>query len=136
MGIEENKEVVRRIFEANNEREFDTLWEFYTSDYIGHYSDGYMSLEQTKQMAALLISAFPDWNGTVEDLVAEGNKVAVRFTYRGTHKGEFRGITPTGNSVEFTNDGIFRIENGKLVELWVTMDRFGLMQQLGVLPTN
>ena len=66
--------------------------------------------------------------------VAEGDKVAIRVTWRGTHKGEFMGIAPTGNKIEMTNTLIFRIAVGKLAENWATIDELRLMQQLGVIP--
>ncbi len=79
-------------------------------------------------------SAFPDLQATVEDQVAEGDKVASRFTFRGTHRGELAGIPPTGNQVEVTGIVISRIEGGKGAEDWSNYDALGMMQQLGVVP--
>lgn len=80
-------------------------------------------------------TAFPDLYGTIEDLIAEGDKVVTRITYRGTHQGEFMGIPPTGRPVTMTFTGINRIAGGKIAEGWVNFDALGMMQQLGVIPT-
>lgn len=90
--------------------------------------------ESFKQVVTMLLTAFPDLRVTIEDQIAEGDKVASRFTMRGTHKGEFMGIAPTGRQVTFTGIGIRRIAGGKLVEIWMNMDDLGMMQQLGVVP--
>ena len=78
--------------------------------------------------------AFPDLHATVEDQIAEEGKAAMRFTARGTHKGEFQGIPPTGKQVTLSGIDIQRIVDGKIVENWVSLDALGLLQQLGVLP--
>lgn len=79
-------------------------------------------------------AAFEHLNVTVEDMVAEGNKVTARFTARGIHKGPFMGLPPTGKSITMIGIEIFRIENGKIAELWGEANMFGLMQQLGIIP--
>ena len=86
-------------------------------------------------MTALLRSAFPDFKATIDDLVAEGDKVVIRQTWTGTHKGEFMGVPPTGKSVSFGVIDILRIAGGKVVEHWGLMDSMSLMQQLGASPT-
>ena len=90
--------------------------------------------EGLKQMIKMFRSAFPDFNTTIEDMVAEGDKVVVRWTWSGTHKGDFMGIPPTGRSVSFGVIDIVRIVNDKFVEHWGLMDSSKLMQQLGVVP--
>ena len=70
----------------------------------------------------------------IEDLIAEGDKVAVRQTWRGTHTGNFQGIPPTGKPVTFTSLEVYRVTGGKLAEEWVELDMLGLLQQLGVIP--
>ena len=79
-------------------------------------------------------SAFPDFKVTIDDMIAEGDKVVVRGTWSGTHKGEFMGIPATGKSVSFGVIDTVRIAGGKMVEHWGLMDNFRLMQQLGVIP--
>jgi predicted ester cyclase len=84
----------------------------------------------------MLRSAFPDLNATVEDIVAEGDKVVVRQTWTGTHTGgDFMGVPPTGRTVPIGVIDIIRIAGGKFVEHWGQMDAMGMMQQLGAMPT-
>lgn len=87
--------------------------------------------EGVKKVFGAFRAAFPDGRTTIEDLVAEGNTVVTRWTFRGTHEGEFAGFAPTGRSVTLTGINIDRIEGGKFVERWYQMDRLGMMQQLG-----
>lgn len=83
---------------------------------------------------AVYTAAFPDLQLTTEDMVAEGDKVAIRNTWRGTHQGAFQGLPPTGKHVAFTGTDIFRFVGGKIAEQWADLDALGLMQQLGVIP--
>ena len=71
---------------------------------------------------------------TIEDLFAEGDKVVLRFTFHGTHQGEFMGVAPTGKQVTMPGIDIFRIADGKIVELWGQEDVLGMMQQIGAIP--
>ena len=80
------------------------------------------------------LTAFPDLHFTIEELIAEGDKVAGRYTARGTHKGELMGIPPTNNAISLTVSEIYRIADGKITEHWVILDALGMMQQLGVIP--
>lgn len=79
-------------------------------------------------------AAFHGLNVTIEDMTADGDKVTCRFTARGEHKGEFMGLPPTGKPIAMTGIEIFRLENGKIGELWGEANLMGLMQQLGILP--
>jgi len=87
-----------------------------------------------KQSIAALRAAFPDFQLTIEDLIAEGDKVVLHWTARGTHKGEFMGIAPTGKQATVTGLSISRFAGGRIVELREIWDRLGLLQQLGVVP--
>jgi steroid delta-isomerase-like uncharacterized protein len=103
----------------------------YTVHYAGNRPmdrDGFL------QFLDVLRSAFPDVAVTVEDLLAEGDKVAVRWTWSGTSLGPFLGIPPTGEVIVGSGIGLFRISNGKIVEDFVQEDTFGLLQQLGAIP--
>jgi steroid delta-isomerase-like uncharacterized protein len=91
-------------------------------------------LEPFKQYLSMLLTAFPDLHVTIEDMIGEGDKVVVRFTFRGTHQGDLRSIPPTGKQVEVTGIDIICAANGKVVEEWANIDELGLMQQLGVIP--
>ena len=79
----------------------------------------------------LLFAAFPDWHTTIEDLIAEGDKVVVRMMQRGTHQGTFFGLAATGKQVTVAGIAIFRLRNGQIVEEWLITDQLGAMQQLG-----
>ena len=81
-------------------------------------------------------AAFHGLNVTVDDMIADGDKVTCRFTARGVHKGEFMGLPPTGKPIVMTGIEIFRLQNGKIVELWGEANLMGLMQQLGILPSS
>jgi len=134
MSIEENKALVRRAFELMNRKELDAFFQLLDPAYIAHYPIGDFSLEQAKQSETMYFAAFPDAIATIEDMVAEGDRVAIRVTWRGTHKGDFMNIAPTGNKIEMTNTLIFRIAVDKLAENWATIDELRMMQQLGVIP--
>jgi predicted ester cyclase len=83
----------------------------------------------------MLRSAFPDFNATINDLIAEGDKVVIHTTWNGIQQGEFMGIPPTGKRISVGVFDILRIAGGKIVEHWGLMDRMAMMQQLGVIPT-
>jgi predicted ester cyclase len=85
-------------------------------------------------MIGMFTDAFPDMRITVEEVIGEGEKVATRGTWSGTHKGSFMGVAATGKSVKIGYIDMWRFENGRAVENWVQMDMLGLMQQLGVVP--
>lgn len=88
--------------------------------------------EGFKQLVTLFRTAFPDAHLTIEDMIAEGDKVVVRWTVRGTHKGDLRGLAPTGKQVTVTGIDIHRIVGGKIVETGGNWDTIGMLQQLGV----
>src|SRR5258708_38594660 len=91
--------------------------------------------EAFKQFLSMYLTAFPDLHFTIEDIIAEGDTVVVRFTFRGTHQGDLMGIPPTGKQVVVTGIDIICAANGKVVEEWVNRDELSLLQQLGVIPT-
>lgn len=82
----------------------------------------------------MLVAAFPDRQVTIDDVVAEGDRVVVRTTLNGTHQGEMQGIPATGNAVTQPSITIFRLTNGKIAEGWYASDHLSMMQQLGVIP--
>jgi len=134
MPIKENKALVRLYYELWNRRDVTPILELFAPEYVLHLTDIDIFLKQEKQVDTDYLTAFPDVITTVDDIVAEGDKVAVRVTWRGTHLGDFIGIPPTGKTFEMTNTAIFRIADGKWAETWATVDNLGLMQQLGVIP--
>ena len=94
------------------------------------------SPDDLKAVATMIRSAFPDWHSTVEEMLVEGDRVAERWTGRGTHRGEFQGISPTGKSVAVPGVVFYRIADGKIAEFRGQFDRMSLMQQLGVIPST
>ena len=97
---------------------------------LRHGSDG------TKKLASSIIDGMPDRKFTHDDVVAEGDKVAVSINVTGTYKGEFQGIPPTGKQVSFTAMDVLTIIDGKITEEWATADMMGLMQQIGAIPAR
>ena len=136
MSTEDNKANVRRGFEAVNQKKLAVFDELLNPDVVVHNaSTTVQGLEAYKQFLSMYITAFPDLQFTIEDIIAEGDTVVVRYTTRGTHQGNFMGIPPTGKRVSVTGIFIDRIVNGKAVEQWFNTDDLGLLQQLGVVPT-
>ena len=137
MSTEENKALVRRAYkEVFNKGNMAVVDELYTANYVLHDPSGpVQGPEGIKQYVTMLRSAFPDMHITIEDAVAEGDTVVVRTTGRGTHKGDFMGIPPTGKQVTVAGITIIRIVNGKAEEAWYNGDDLGLLQQLGVVPS-
>ena len=135
---EENKVVVRRFFEellsTDNLAVADELLSPDFRFYFASSPDP-MDLERYKEFLVARRAAFPDRRFVVEDMIAKGDKVSARFTMRGTHKGEFRGIAPSGREVAMTGIDMIRLAEGKMVEDRVEVDQLGMMQQLGVIPS-
>jgi steroid delta-isomerase-like uncharacterized protein len=133
---QQNKALARRIFdEMESKGNLSIADETFASDFVNHTPFGENhGPEGAKQFVKMLRSAFPDLHATVEDQVAEGDKVATRFTARGTHKGELNGIPASGNTMEITGIVISRIANGKIIEQWGNPDVFGMMRQIGAIP--
>ena len=153
MSTEENKALVRRFYESfgkedsvrqireseNREAEAEKVLrtiftEYYAPDCIMHAIEGDRSVEEDIKWTAIYISAFPDLKATVEDMVAEGDKVVTRWVLNGTHEGSIRGIPATQKRVTVKGITIKRIASGKIVEEWPLIDMLGMMQQLGVAP--
>jgi steroid delta-isomerase-like uncharacterized protein len=135
VSAEENKALARRSWEAVDNP--DLIDEVYASDVVWHEPDGedIRGTEEAKQFVSLYKTAFPDMTITVEDVVAEGDKVVTRVTLRGTHQGETEQFgPPTGRQVEGAGVTISRIEGGKIVEDWDSYDNLSLLQQLGLAP--
>jgi predicted ester cyclase len=138
MSLEENKAKMRRFHEeVLNRGNLSVVDELLTTDFVEHAAPPGTApgAEGVKQMIMMFRTAFPDLHLTEEDWIAEGDKVVCRYTIRGTHKGEFMGIAPTGKQVVITGIEIVRFEGGKPVEHWEEMDMLGLLQQLGAIPT-
>jgi steroid delta-isomerase-like uncharacterized protein len=93
-----------------------------------------MDWNTTKQFSTALTRSFPDLRHEIVDIVAEGDKIAIRLNVTGTHKGELQGIPPTGKKVSFSAMDFITLQDGKVSEEWLNADTMGLMQQLGAIP--
>jgi predicted ester cyclase len=130
---ETNTAVARRIYEDGLSKGIFNVE--YTPNFVGHGSRGRtFTHEAGRQEAIGWREAFPDLRVSVDQVVAGGDKVAVRWTARGTNTGNGNGITATGKSVETSGIALFRFEGGKVAEEWVSADTLGLMRQLDLLP--
>jgi steroid delta-isomerase-like uncharacterized protein len=132
VSAEENKAIFRRyIEELSNQGNLELADEIFDR-YLAHQPDGSVlerGPEDVKRFQAEFREAFRHFHATIEDQIAEGDKVVTRWTIRGTHEGEFRGIAPTGKELEIRGIGIFRFSDGKVVESWDSFDQLGLMRQ-------
>ena len=125
MSVEENKALVRREQEElwNHTGDLDAAEELFAAD----------QAEAAKQEAADFRRGFPDVTSTIEDLIAEGDKVVARWRSRATHRGHYMGIAPSGKEVQFMGMSVYRMEGGKIAESWTVEDQFGLMRQIGAI---
>lgn len=137
MSIESNKEIVRRVLEYDGAR---LLKEngyrnspYHSATYRDHGSLGDSNLEQISQYNLALAKGFPDFKFTIEDIVGEDDRVAVRYRFDGTHTGEYMGIPPTGKIVFIKNQGFFLIKDGKLEESWRISDMLNFLQQMRIM---
>ena len=126
MTTEENKALVRREQEElwNHTGNLDAAQELFAPE----------QAEAARQEAADFRQGFPDVVSVIEDLIAEGDMVAARWSSRATHLGEYAGVSPTGNEVEFTGISVYRIAGGRIAESWTVEDELGLMRQIGAVP--
>lgn len=137
MSTQENKIIARRFYdEVLNKGNMSVADEILALDYLDHGAppgappgpDGF------RQFYAMVGSVFPDVHITIEDIIAEGDKVAVRLTVQGTQKGVFRGFAATGKHAKWTGIDIIRLAGGKMVERWSERDFLGMLQQVGAIP--
>jgi predicted ester cyclase len=124
MSAQENKILSNRVAQAISEGDLEALDELMAPELADEF----------KSEVAEMRRAFPDYAGTNVEQIAEGEEVANRFVYLGTHLGEFEGVSPTGKRVEFVGHSIDRVVEGKIVESWVEVDMLGVMRQLGAEP--
>ncbi|MFD8388093.1 ester cyclase [Streptomyces sp. NPDC059680] len=141
MSIDEetrNKAAAARLHDAVATRDLEivskTIDELVAPDVLFHapVPMGMTGVQALKQVWTVLFRAFPDLYVTVEDVIAEGDRVVARNTVTGTHRGEYRGMPPTGRSVTYGEIFIFRFEGGRIAEVWGVVDVFSQMRQLGV----
>ena len=136
MSAEENKTVVHRAEELWNTGNLAIADEVYATDFVNHDPGlpDVRDLEAYKGFIAATRTGFPDFSVTIEDVIAEGDKVASQWTARGTHQGELIGIPPTGRQATWTGMTIYRFAGGKIVEAWWSRDMLSFLIQIGVVP--
>jgi steroid delta-isomerase-like uncharacterized protein len=140
MLSETNKTVSRRFFEEVFAKgKLNVLDEIITKDHVNSGPGTLPELptgpEGAKQLVTVYRNAFPDLRFTIDEQIAEGDKVVTRWTADGIHKGELLGMPATGKSSTVSGIVVDRFANGKIAESWSIFDQFGMMQQLGVIPT-
>ena len=139
MSTEANEALVRQyVQEVEIAKNLAALDELTSDDFVDHSVPPGLppGREGTRQVFTMYFAAFPDLQGTIDDVIAARDKVVIRGTIRATHQGEFMGIGPTDKQVTFTGIHIFRIAGGKIAEHWLEVDTLGLLQQLGAIPTS
>jgi steroid delta-isomerase-like uncharacterized protein len=135
VSTEDNKALARRHMELLDRRALDAAAEEYAlSAACRGLAPAPLDVAGYRQAMSALFAAFPDSRFSTDDLIAEGDKVAIRHTFRGTHRGEFQGIPPSGEFVTVAAIAILRVEDGKIAESWLNADFLGLLQQIGALP--
>jgi predicted ester cyclase len=133
MSAEENKALVRRMLaEVRHGWTSAVIEQFFAPEYRRHLTPTgpHLTGEEQRERASRLRVAFPDGDATLDDILAEGDRVAYRLTIRGTHQGAFLGVAPTGRRVTVSLFAIVRVDNGKLVEEWGGLDQVDLFRQL------
>jgi steroid delta-isomerase-like uncharacterized protein len=138
MATEENRTTIRHFLEELfNQQDMSAIDRYLASEYVDHVvppgvpptRDGF------RQFISMFFVALPDFHYTIDDVLADGDKVAVRLTAQGTQQGEFMGIPPTGKQATWGEMHIGRMQDGKIVEHWGQVDNMSMLQQLGVIPT-
>ncbi len=130
--------LIHKLMEVFEDPESPVLDEVLSPDIVIHAPEGppLHGSQAAREMIRGMRQAFPDMTFEIDDIITEESKVACRWTVRGTHRGEFMGVPPTGKSVEIDGIEIARVEDGKFVEDWLLWDALGLLRQLGALPST
>ena len=131
MSLEENKAIVRGFIEAYNKHDLSLFDDFVAPDYVDHTNQ--VDREGLKQLFIMAFKGFPDMHETIEDIIAEGDKVWIRVTFTATHTGEYLGFAPTGKKVTIEMVDIYRIVNGKHIEGRFVVDQLAFLKELGVI---
>jgi steroid delta-isomerase-like uncharacterized protein len=137
-NAQENKVIVLRHWEeVVSKGKLDLIDEIFAPDFVAHEADqDIRGPEGVRQFILMLRAAFPDLQVTVEDVLAEGDKVVQRWSAHGSHQGELMGLAPSGKRISVAGMTISRFEEGKVAEEWELYDMMGMMQQLGALPSS
>jgi C-1 hydroxylase len=129
MSLEENKKIVRKSIEIINKKDLSSIEQMVAPDFVD-YTRQMQGLEGLKQFISMIFKSFPDFHLTIEDIIAEGDKVWVRLTITATHTGEFLGLAPTGKKFTEPSVWIYRIVNGKIVEGWDVQDELDFYKKI------
>ena len=135
MANEAGEAAVRDFVErVVNTGDLDLVVRFFRDDFVDHNPPPGASpdIAGIKKAFATVREAFPDFHATVEDVVSEGDRVAYRWTFRGTHLGDLRGLPPTGRAATWSAIGVARFAEGRIAERWQLLDTAALLRQLGV----
>jgi steroid delta-isomerase-like uncharacterized protein len=139
MSIIDDRELVHRYMSADAKEVAKSVAasgrdEYHAPEFKFHFAGKDTNLEQYMQVMGTIVSAFPDAKYSSDDIIGEGDKVVSRYHFTGTHKGTYQGVPASGKKVNLEGIAIFRLSNGKLVEMWAVNDSLGMMQQIGAIP--
>lgn len=130
---DQHKQLVQQYLKAFNQKDREALSEVVDEDIVEHGTHWEVEgFDEFMQYVEDNVNTFTDYTGTTEEMIAEDGTVAVRYTVRGTHEGEYLGIKPTGREVEWTGIAMYSIDDGKISEIWIESDQLGLLEQLGL----
>ena len=135
---EPNKAIVRELFEELNRGNLSLVYDLFATNVVFYNAgtDHFGDLDGFKQFQSEIRTGFPDLRFTIDNVIAEDDRVSYRYILLGTHRGEYMGVPATGKQVTMTGMGILRIARGKIAEGWFVPDLLGLLQQLGALPAH
>lgn len=137
MSIENNKKVVVNFFDALRKADGRTIDKLTTNNFVFHVESGAdIGKDAFIKLVTGSVAAFPDHSSSIDDMIAEGDKVAVRMTSTGTHKGQYGEFAPTGKYFSIREYFFLRLENGRIAEDWGLKDALGHYRQLGILPSD
>jgi len=128
------KDVIRRYLETWSENDLEKLVAFWDPNLVHHTREGAHGYEETKRMVGAMLRSFYPMRFRIEDMIAEGDMVATRLNWSGTHSGEYMGLPPTGRRVSVSLIGIARVTDGRIAEHWGVTDELHMRRQLGLLP--
>jgi steroid delta-isomerase-like uncharacterized protein len=131
MSETDNAALVRQYLEAFNEQDHEQMTELLADSVVEHGAHEELhGVDEILDFLDAHFETFPDYSGTADAVVADGDQVVVRYTVSGTHTGEYRDVEPTGHRTEWTGLAMYRIEDGEIAEIWIEEDRLGLLEQL------
>jgi steroid delta-isomerase-like uncharacterized protein len=131
-----NKAVIQNYLDTWNRGDVEGLAAFWSPELVHHTRHGAHGFADTRRIVTEIMRAFPDMKFAVEDMIAEGDRVSTRMTWRGTHTGMYMGAVATRKSIECSVIGVARVVDGKIVEHWGVTDELNMMHQMGLLPAE